>query len=210
MGRFVASVLGRSVLLFLFVGLSGCAVVMPTVTAKYPRDRENKDIVSAAVVVLQQYDFSVTVVEPDMGLIVTDWRAATTPGEETATAILSAIAYSPLHPSYGDSGRQRIKLTLTIDKAAHKIVLKPNKQGSTKVRGWFEVNLDDGDKRLLQKIAERIVRRIGGRTASIEWDDPLEREQEMQASEDGVDPSIVAAVVVVLLVVILAAKNSDS
>lgn len=171
------------VLLAWIIAFSGCAVIMPTVTVQYPLERENKDIVSAAVAVLQQHDFTVTVVEPDMGLIVTDWRAATTQGEEIATTILSALAYAPLHPSYGDSRRQRIKLNLTIDKATHKIVIKPVKQGSTKVRGYFAVNLDEGDKRLLQKIAESIAMRIGGRIASIEWDDPLEREQETQASD---------------------------
>ncbi len=178
MGKLVFGVLLSWVIMF-----SGCAVMMPTITATYPFERENKDIVSAAVVVLQQYNFTVTVVQPDMGLVVTDWRAATTQGEEIATTILSALVYAPLHPSYGESRRQRIKLTLTVDKAAHKIILKPIKQGSTNIRGYFEVNLDEGDKRLLQKIADSIVMRIGGRVASIEWDDPLDRKQELPASE---------------------------
>lgn len=154
--------------------LSGCAVVMPTIRATYPPDTDTEDIVAAAVLVLQEYNFTVAVVSPKLGLVVTDWRAATTPEQEVISAVASALVYSPYHPSYGDPHRQRIKLSLTVDKTAGKLIIKPVKQGSSKVTGWSEINLDDGDKGMLRNLALGIVARIGGSARDIEWEDPMQ------------------------------------
>lgn len=158
--------------------LVGCAaVVMPTIRVNYAEGIKPSDIVTAAALVLQKYDFTLTLADPKAGFLVTDWRAATTRAEEVVSTVLSTVLYGPLHPSYGDPYRQRIKLSLNVDRAAQRVLLKPIKQGSSKIRGWYEVKLDSGDTEMLQNIVVDMVTALGGKSTDIEWEGPLQYQE---------------------------------
>ena len=141
--------------------ITGCAVVMPTIYAQYPDSVNPKDIVAVSVLVLQEHGFSFVMIDKELGLLVTDWRSAMTAVEEGVVLVLS-----------GNVARQRMKLTITVDTTAQHICIKPIKQGSSNNYRWADVNLDDGDRELLQQITNQIVQRIGGAKTRIKWIEP--------------------------------------
>lgn len=173
----------------------GCAVHVPTVQVAYTADKTPKDVVENVAVVLLDYGFVPCVISPELGLVVTEWWTATTPGEEAMTRVLTSLGRYP-QPS---SGRQRIKLSIVVNKQTHKLLIKPIKQSHS----GTAINLDEGDEQMLQRLALDIVGKLGGTTFDIEWNYPIQKEEEVMeppSKEDGIKIITIALAVSFLLI----------
>jgi hypothetical protein len=139
------------VLLGLFT-LNGCEVSMPMIATTYPLGKDIKDVTSIIAMVLQERNFVVTVINPEMGLVVTDWNTISTSTE----TILFGL-------------KSRMRLSITVDKNKQEILIKPSNQCLNKSIGWTETRLNDKQTLLLDNIVSDITIRCGGAKSSIRW-----------------------------------------
>ncbi len=148
------------IMLFLF--LSGCAVGVPSMQAPYPPGLTNADISAAIVSSLQQNNFPVSVVRPEIGLVTSDWRETTTAGAELAGALISGARHA-------QALSQRMKMEFSIDQDNRTMTILPCKQQKSGTDNWSDVSLDDRDMLLVQNVMLSTVSRIGGQVGDFQW-----------------------------------------
>ncbi|MFC1712988.1 hypothetical protein ACFL6S_04925 [Candidatus Poribacteria bacterium] len=137
--------------------LSGCATGIPLLEMPCPPGIDNADISTAMVSSLQQNEFPVLSVNPETGLVVSDWRETTTAG-----ALISGTRRA-------QALSQRIKLEFSIDQRNQTMIIRPRKQQESKNDGWNNVSLDDRDMLLVQNVALSAVSRMGGPVGDLQW-----------------------------------------
>ncbi|MFC1716225.1 hypothetical protein ACFL6S_21310 [Candidatus Poribacteria bacterium] len=144
-------------------------VVVPNMRADYPPAMTNEDLSAAIVSTLQQYKFSVAIDDPELGIVETDWRVATTVAEKFANMVVSGVPW-------GNRGVQeymeQMKLTFTVDPIEYAITIQPHKQTRSRDIDWRYADLDDGDILLIHNIVTVIVSSMDGPVASLRWVDP--------------------------------------
>lgn len=141
--------IGIIVCLFLVFLVNGCApIVFPATYALYPKDKDIKSAISIIALVLQEHDFTLSVVNSDVGIITTDWKS-------TGSAAMEAIGILGGNPYH-----EHIKLSINIDTANNRIIIKPVKQTYSKLGGWSDVRLGDKDQKMLDTIAKDISSRL--------------------------------------------------
>jgi len=140
-----------AILLSLFV-LTGCEVSMPMIATTYPLNKDIKDVTSVIAMVVQERNFVVTVVNPEMGLVVTDWNRISSSADE----ILFGI-------------QRRMRLSITVDKNKQEILIKPSNECQLNKGGWTETRLNDKQTQMLDSIVSDITTRCGGSKNSIHW-----------------------------------------
>ena len=83
----------------------GCAVTMPTAIIEQPKSVTTEDITAAAVVALQEHEYSVSTVNDRIGIVNTDWKDITSVGSKLLQASLT-----------GTISHTRMKITITVNK----------------------------------------------------------------------------------------------
>jgi len=125
------------------------------------------DVTAVVVNALQAHDFSVLTVNEKIGVVTTDWKDVTP--RYAITEILKGLA-----EGLGAEPEERVcrmRITVTIDKQARVIKLKPIKQERWREsEPWRNSLLSEEDEKLLNSIAEEILKALGRPDLSINWD----------------------------------------
>jgi hypothetical protein len=161
----------RLLLIVVFACLSGCApVIMPTISANYPENTRVSDITAAAIVTLQNHEFSTATVNDNIGLVTTHWRDVKPTGIKVLEAF-SSLSNPPVKQTW------RMMITMTVDKQTRQIRLKPIKQIESTTGGWNNAKLGDEEREMLDKIVNGILSAINAPATLVEWDPPTNRRQ---------------------------------
>ena len=140
--------------------LTGCAVYMPTIQIPYG-SKTSEDLVAVTALVLQEYDFTVTVANSSVGIVTTDWRTVSSTAEEVVNVLFTGQAY-----------RERMQLSVVVNQAKNTVVIKPKKERYSGLYGWSLCKLESNDKQLLCNIAETIKIRVNGVSDTVIWEEP--------------------------------------
>lgn len=168
---------GKLAVIFILVVLigiiTGCAaIMMPTIMVEYPKETNISDITAAAAVALQNHEFSIAVINDNIGVVTTNWKDVK-PTEiktlEGVSSVLGALSGEKLQRRTG----WRMMVTITVDKQTRKIKLKPIKQIESKYGGWNNAKLNEAEEKMLNQIQNEILNAINApATTPIIWERP--------------------------------------
>lgn len=147
----------NALLLVLFIFIFGCAVTRYTYRTNFPVAITTEDIVAASISALQDMGFTITVANEKIGLVSTDWKALTSAGSVAFQKILS-----------GSATTRRMKISISIDKRSNLIKLNPMVQEKDSWGGHADKNLGDREKKLAEKVINRICEMLEISTDKIE------------------------------------------
>lgn len=135
---------------------AGCVAVMPTAQVTYPLQREQSEVVTSVLLLLQEYNFTAVNVEAEAGFIVAELEKR----RPSITEITGTY-----------KGFEKIRLSIVIDGLARKFTVKFTKSSLYgRPSRWHVENFRDDERQMLRGMVTKIVTKLGGSESNIIWE----------------------------------------